>query len=203
MILIDNGHARSTAGKRSPKFEDGTILYEWEYNRKIARELHRRLCQEGICSVLLVPEDDYDVPLSTRAARANKYGVDGNLFISIHLNAAGNGEWMTGQGFAIYTSRGRTKSDRIADVFWEEAEKIVVPLGRKMRKDLKDGDYDNEADFTVLVKTKMPAILTENFFMDNKSDARFIMSDEGFNAIVQYHINGIKRCIELGLINAN
>ena len=200
MILIDNGHSSTTPGKRSPKFEDGTILYEWEYNRKIARRLHKRLCEEGICSVLLVPEDDYDVPLSERAARANKYGKDGNLFISIHLNAAGRGDWMNAQGFSIYTTRGKTKSDKIADVFWEEAEKIVVPLGRKMRKDLSDGDYDNEADFTVLAKTIMPAILTENFFMDNKSDARFIMSEEGLNAIVEYHLNGIKRCIKEGLI---
>lgn len=198
-ILIDNGHSRTTPGKRSPLLEDGTRFYEWEYNRKIARELHKRLCAEGICNVLLVPEDDYDVPLTERANRANKYGKD-NLFISIHINASGDGtKWMKARGWSVYTSKGNTKSDKIATVFWNEARK-ALPGQVSLRQDTTDGDPDIESNFTVLTKTTMPAILTENLFMDNIEDVRYLQSPEGFNAIVSLHLNAIKRCIEQGLI---
>ena len=38
---------------------------------------------------------------------------------------------------------------------------------RRLRTDFSDGDLDKERRFYVLTKTKMPAILTESFFMDN------------------------------------
>ena len=31
-ILIDNGHGRATAGKRSPVWPDGKQLFEYEFN---------------------------------------------------------------------------------------------------------------------------------------------------------------------------
>lgn len=199
-ILIDNGHSRQTPGKRSPLFDDGvTRFYEWEWNRKIARELHKRLCEEGICNVLLVPEDDYDVPLTERANRANKYGKD-NLFISIHINAFGDGKtWNSARGWSVWTTKGETRSDKIATVFWNTARE-ELPMDVSLRKDMSDGDPDWEANFTVLAKTKCPAILTENLFMTNKDDVRFLMSKEGFDAIVNLHLKAIKKCIEQGLI---
>ena len=42
-ILIDNGHGRETAGKRSP---DGRLL-EWSYNREIARQVVASLSSLG------------------------------------------------------------------------------------------------------------------------------------------------------------
>mgnify|MGYP000817767973 FL=1 len=38
-ILIDNGHGRATAGKRSPVWPDGKQLFEYEFNRDIALSL--------------------------------------------------------------------------------------------------------------------------------------------------------------------
>lgn len=38
----------------------------------------------------------------------------------------------------------------------------------------------------------MPAILTENFFMDNEEECKTIlMTWEGRNKVIQYHINAI------------
>jgi N-acetylmuramoyl-L-alanine amidase len=65
---------------------------------------------------------------------------------------------------------------------------------------MSDGDPDWESNFTVLKKTVCPAILTENLFMTNKDDVRFLMSKEGFDAIVNLHLKAIKKCIEQGLI---
>ena len=64
-ILIDNGHGRETAGKRSP---DGRLL-EWAYNREIARRVVAELQQRGFFASLLVPEDE-DIALAERCLRA-------------------------------------------------------------------------------------------------------------------------------------
>lgn len=103
VILLDNGHAKSTPGKRSPKFEDGSQFFEYEFNRDIVKRIASELSKAGIKYHILVPEITSDISLSTRAARANKYcnqyGKDNCLFISIHVNAAGSGStWMNGRG---------------------------------------------------------------------------------------------------------
>lgn len=46
-ILIDNGHGRATAGKRSPVWPDGKQLFEYEFNRDIARRMHEALTARG------------------------------------------------------------------------------------------------------------------------------------------------------------
>ena len=50
-ILIDNGHGRATAGKRSPVWPDGKQLFEYEFNRDIARRMHEALTARGTDSV--------------------------------------------------------------------------------------------------------------------------------------------------------
>lgn len=66
-ILIDNGHGRDTAGKRSP---DGRIL-EWSYNREIAARVVAGLRNLNLDADLLVPEDE-DISLKERCRRVNR-----------------------------------------------------------------------------------------------------------------------------------
>jgi len=47
-------------------------------------------------------------------------------------------------------------------------------------------------NFYILKHTKCPAVLTENFFMDNVDDVRFLESREGKNALTLLHIEGIR-----------
>lgn len=42
-----------------------------------------------------------------------------------------------------------------------------------------------------LKHTHCPAVLTENLFMDTERDCRFIMSDQGRDAIAKLHLEGI------------
>lgn len=202
LILLDNGHASTTPGKRSPKLEDGSQFFEYEFNRDIVRRIADKLDAIGVSYRILVPEVDKDIILIERAKRANaickEYGKDDCIFISIHANAAGNGtEWKNARGWSVWTTKGNTKSDPIATVFYEEAEKILPKLGMTLRKDMTDGDPDYEENFTVIYKTICPAILTENLFMDNKTDVAFLMSDVGRDAIAKIHVNAIKRlCFE-------
>lgn len=198
VILLDNGHARKTPGKRSPLFSDGSRFYEYEFSRDIVRRIAKELDRLNIKYHILVPEVDEDIALSTRANRANnycnKYGRNNCVFISIHANAAGSGsEWMNARGWSVYTTKGVTASDSIATLFYKEAEKLLPKYGMTLRKDMSDGDPDYESNFTVIYKTLCPAILTENLFQDNMTDASFLMSDIGRDVIAQIHVNAIKK----------
>ena len=74
------------------------------------------------------------------------------------------------------------------------AESVFV--GQRIRKDLSDGDPDWEENFYILNKTKCPAVLTENFFQDNKDDVAFLLSPEGKQQIVKVHVEGIIKYLE-------
>ena len=183
-ILIDNGHGIDTPGKRSP---DGR-LREYRYTREIAAAVVSGLKQRGLEAIRLVPEE-VDIPLKERVRRANAYGQD-NILISIHCNAAGKGkEWLQPQGWAAYTTIGETNADLLASKLYEAAEANFPE--RRIRKDFSDGDADFEASFYVIRHTIMPAVLTENFMMDNLDDVAFLLSDEGRAAVIRTHIDGI------------
>lgn len=192
IILIDNGHGEGTPGKRSP---DGR-LREYRYVREIAQALTDALRRDGLQAQRIVPEDE-DIPLKVRASRVNdicrKVGTEGCVLVSIHCNAAGNGEWMNARGWSAYTSIGRTRSDELATLLCEEARKNFT--GQRIRTDDSDGDPDWESNFYILTKTLCPAVLTENFFMDNKEDVEYLLSEEGRKAIVLTHEQALARYV--------
>lgn len=193
IVLLDNGHGKETAGKRSPVWSDGSQLFEWEFNRDIVRRISEKLEADGIPYRILVPEET-DISLTERARRANEIAKENNgkaYVLSIHANAGG------GTGWEVYTSPGQTPSDAIATVFFEEAGRELVPDGWRMRSDYSDSDPDKEANFAILTKTTCPAILTENFFMDTEKDCRFIMSEDGRERIANMHVAAIKRVLTL------
>ena len=135
LILLDNGHGKETPGKRSPDLTQfKPTLYEWEYTRKVAREVHLNLQASGIKSLLLVMEDT-DVPLSVRCSRANKlantHGIERTYLVSIHLNAHSKPE---PRGWEVHTYLGQSESDKIATVMWEEAKRQLTAES-KMRGD--------------------------------------------------------------------
>ena len=189
-ILIDNGHGSNTAGKRSP---DG-LFREYAYTREIAAEVTYQLRRKGYDAELLVPEL-YDVALVERVHRVNvkcqSNGASNVLLVSIHCNAAGNGkEWKSARGWEAWTSPGQTEGDKLAECLYESALESFAP-GTPIRSDWGDGDFDKENHFTILSKTLCPAVLTENFFQDNKEDVEFMQSESGKKAIVKCHVNGI------------
>ena len=193
-ILIDNGHGSNTPGKRSP---DG-LFREYAYTREIAAEIAYKLRREGYDAELLVPEL-YDIKLLERVHRVNvkcqTYGASNVLLVSIHCNAAGNGnEWMKARGWEAWTSKGQTEGDKLAECLYEAALEAFEP-GTPIRGDWGDGDWDKENQFTILSKSLCPAVLTENFFMDNQDDVEFLFSAEGKNAIIRCHVEGIKAYI--------
>ena len=191
-ILLDPGHGSNTAGKRSP---DGSLL-EYAYTREIASLVYHGLHREGIDAEIIVREE-VDVPLSERIRRVNEacreHGAANVLLVSIHVNAAGDGsQWQSSTGWECYTSPGKTKADKLATCIYEEAS-LYIPEVSRMRPDFSDADPDKEARFYMLMHSKCPAVLTENLFMDNKSDCKYLLSLKGKAAIANIHVKGIRK----------
>ena len=61
----------------------------------------------------------------------------------------------------------------------------------RIRTDMSDGDMDWEEGFYILRKSLCPAVLTENFFMDSRSDLEYLQSRAGKQAVVDTHMEGI------------
>ncbi|MFC4219010.1 N-acetylmuramoyl-L-alanine amidase [Flagellimonas marina] len=169
--ILDNGHGGmiggvyQTAGKRSPKWELGT-LYEGMFNRWIVNGIIEQLDIMAIPYYHVSPEPR-DVSLGTRCDRANTiHSKDPNTYLlSIHANIGGG----KGTGIEGFTSTGATASDRIAELFLCNIENDMC--NERMRFDYySDGDRDKERDYRVLTGTNGPALLMELGFMDHPSD---------------------------------
>lgn len=193
-ILIDPGHGIDTPGKRSP---DGLFL-EYLWNRQVADLILEGLVSAGVDASLVVTETN-DVTLRNRVNRintiCNRIGASNVLLVSVHANAAGNGSaWMNAKGWSCYTSKGKTKSDQVAECLYDAFEAEFPE--RKIRKDMSDGDRDWEENFYVLAKSKCPAVLLENFFYDNREECAWMLQEETKRRIASAAVKGIIKYIK-------
>lgn len=217
VVILGTAHGKNVGGKRSPD----NSLEEYRYSREIVNRLRTALEARGCVVYVDMPEDVVPLPqqqeLRLRCSYVNnlckKYGKDKCLYVSIHVNAAGGeGKWMLAGGWCVYTSKGTTVSDNLAERLYEAAEKHlsgyaeIMEEGKKdgsysskqtpIRTDKSDADKDMEADFFVLKHTACAAVLTENLFMDNKRDVSFLLSEKGKQSIVALHRDGILNFIK-------
>ena len=196
-ILIEAGHGDPPlTGRGSKQSPDGRIK-EYVYCREIVAEVVKRLRTQGYDAENTVPENG-DVSLGERCNSVNAWcdrlGAKNVVFVSIHNNAAGCGQWMSARGWEAWTSKGQTMGDKLADCLYDAAQKYL-PQGTKIRTDLTDGDRDKEGNLAVVRGTRCAACLTENLFQDNREDVEYLLSPEGREAIIKLHVEGIKAYI--------
>lgn len=186
IILIDNGHGGETPGKCSP---DGR-LREYAWTRDIARRVCNKLKSLGYDAGLLVPELN-DVSLRERVRRVNSVcagaGSDNVLLVSIHVNAAGTGQWHNASGWTAWVAPNASQRSRqLASLLNAEAVKLNLK-GNRSREPFFTGN------FAILRDTKCPAVLTENMFQDNQQDVAYLLSDRGKSEITNLHITAITK----------
>jgi N-acetylmuramoyl-L-alanine amidase len=168
-ICIDPGHGGKDPGAVGPKGRR-------EKDVALAVSLKLKKLLEGNYKVLLTRSEDIFIELYQRAILSNAFGAD--LFLSIHCNAASS---PMAQGFEIWTSKGHTKSDGYASIITTEWSKAFASVN--IRGDWSDGDVDKEANFCVLRRTAMPAVLVELDFLTNpKMEA--LLSDDAYQDIM-------------------
>lgn len=192
-IILGTAHGQDVAGKCSP---DKT-LREYQWSRKACKEVQKRLQKDGY-RCIIDSLDQNEIGLSNRAQIVNNYcnyfGASKTLYVSIHNNAAppNDNKWHKAQGWCVFVSKNCSdNSKKLSSLIAQEIEKKDI----KIRRYLPKQDYW-QANYTVLVKTKCPAVLTENMFQDNKEDVEFLLSDEGFDKLVDAHVKGIEKYVD-------
>lgn len=196
-IILGTAHLKSTPGKCSPDKK----FYEYKYSREVCRAVKAILEDYGYKAIIDIDDDLRGVNQSQELCLRCKVVNDlqkvykNCIYVSIHVNAAAaDGKWHTGTGWEAYTSVGVTAADKLATCLYDAAKKNLV--GKKLRTDYSDKDPDKESNFYVLKHTNCPAVLTENFFQDNKDDVAYLTSDLGFHQIVRTHVEGILNYIK-------
>lgn len=181
LIALDDGHGMETAGKRTPPIPElnNRVIKENEFNSAVVNFLKLELERCGFRTLLVAPGDT-DASLTTRSQLANKNKAD--AFISIHYNAFdGKFDEYDPEGQSIHIYPNHLESTRLATCVLKylkqgTAQKIrgIVP-----------------SDFHVLRETLMPAILSENGFMDNKREALLMISTDFQKEVAREHAQGI------------
>ena len=198
---LDNGHGKLQAGKRSPIWEEDDSkmqFFEYEFNRDVVERITKELKKKGVAFFDVVP--DYKKVgsfLEERVGRANKEKSElPKLFVSVHANAgpAPVGKWVSSsiKGAETWFAHNSKKGKKMAAIFQKH---ILAKTGFRNRK-LKS---TKEKNLYVLIKTVMPAILTENGFYNNKEEVKELMKDSMRQKIADAHIAAIMEIEKHGL----
>ena len=173
LIILDSGHAKNTGGKRAPD----NSMYEWEFNNNMQYRLQKRLKELGFNVFLTNPNPDKvsDIPLSTRAASANKkwstLGKPNALFVSLHANAYGT--WTTANGVEVFHAKNASaRSKKCASVMCKRIHEAL----KKVRPGSVNRGVKSE-NFTVIYKATMPSILIEYAFYTNREDLKVLKNN--------------------------
>lgn len=211
-VILDPGHGGKDPGAigvQGLREKDVVLLVAKKVARKISKEL-------GI-ETILTRKHDVFLPLEERTAIANT--SNGDLFISIHANAAdaaqANGVEtyyldlaVTEDEMKIAAKENATSRRQISDL-----QKMLSSLMNNSKKDesakLADFVQNNlvsgltlqyagirdhgvkKAPFVVLIGAQMPSILTEIAFLTNPTEATRLRNDTYLEAIADHITNGV------------
>jgi N-acetylmuramoyl-L-alanine amidase len=181
-VALDDGHGLYTKGKETPYIEElGRKVKENEFNEAVVDLLAGMLRAAGF-QVLIVAPTDYDTSLSERVKAANAHDVD--IYVSIHYNALYHEfDYSTASGVSIHIYTGQTgkESGDLAECIAKYLKGGTAQKWRGVRED----------NFQVLRTTNMPAILSENGFMDDEFEASLMLKPEYQLEVASEHFYGI------------
>lgn len=194
--LLDNGHGGlindvyQTSGKRSPKLDDGRILYEGVYNRIIVSKLIKLLEDNAISYCNLVPENN-DITLLERCNRANMVHdklKTKTIYVSIHanaFNATKEALFNSANGIETHYFSKDGKSSKSGIILAKIFQHNII------KKTLRNDRGIKGSNLYVLRHTKMPSVLTESPFMTNYDEAKLMLRDDFQNKVALGHFNAI------------
>lgn len=179
-IFIDCGHGGKDFGAI------GNGLNEKDVVLDIGLKIKEGLANYKDAQVLLSREKDEFLTLDERTDKANAWKAD--ILISIHDNSAND---KTAKGFESYIYSGNVTSGTIAFQNVLHAE-IMRELGAEVEERGK-----KRANFHMLRESHMKAVLTENLFLSNASDANLLKSQNFRQKIANGHILGVAKFLGL------
>lgn len=175
-IFIDAGHGGTDPGAV------GNGLREKDLTLTISKRIEAILKADySGASIRLSRTGDQTLSLKQRTDAANAWGAD--FFLSVHINAGGG----TGYEDFIYTTVGAPTTTYQNAIHAE----IMAQLSGVRDRGKKRANYH------VLRETKMPAILTENLFIDTAADAAKLKQASFIEKVAQGHAAGIAKAFKL------
>ena len=169
-IVLDAGHGGKDQGA------SGGDAIEKEITLAIAKKTEVILKEAGY-KVKMVRDDDTFVELGDRAEYANR--KEAKVFVSIHCNSSESGE---GNGIETYYTD--QKEDGSLELAQYIQEKVVTWTGARDRE-IKSADY------AVVVKTEMPAVLVETGFLSDSHERELLQQEEYQEKIAEGIAEGI------------
>ncbi|WP_102273713.1 N-acetylmuramoyl-L-alanine amidase family protein [Cytobacillus massiliigabonensis] len=173
-IFIDPGHGGADPGAV------GNGLQEKELTLQISKKIRDLLLQYENAQVRLSRDSDLTLGLSQRTDMANAWGAD--YLLSVHINSGG------GTGFESYIHNNPSSASIVyQNVIHPEVIKQIDLTDRGKKR----------ANFHMVRESTMPALLTENGFIDTPADAVKLKQDAYLNRIALGHVNGLVKAFGL------
>lgn len=198
LLIGDAGHKLDTAGKRTPRFLDGSQIREYEFNRPTVDKMLALAKKYGIETFDTAPENT-EVSLKTRVDRANKAAKDFLakypdgvvLFVSVHYNAhLETWDGSLAEGIETFHMPGSVKGKALAEAVQSEIIKGTKQVNRGIKT----------ANFYVLAYTTMPAVLCEFGFMDDPYEAKRMKDPTFQEECARELIDGVRKHLGLNTV---
>jgi N-acetylmuramoyl-L-alanine amidase len=212
IVVLDPGHGGTETGAIG-----GTGLRESDFVLDLALRTEEKLKEQGI-TVILTRRSDLNLTLQERAETANT--SDANLFLSIHANASPSSSLYGIETYSVdvatdasaiqVANRENDSSDFMVNTFGygnlllsiEFSELVQHNMVTELRKDYPTEEIvdlgHKTAMFSVLVRTKMPAILFEAGFLSNPSEERQLRTAHYRDAMAEALADSILEWLERG-----
>jgi N-acetylmuramoyl-L-alanine amidase len=179
LVVVDPGHGGSDSGAT------GNGLKEAALTLKLSKRLRAALLRDFDVHVEMTRSTDETVGLDQRAEMANHLRAD--YFVAVHINSGG------GSGYEDFVHRSAAPTGKTA----RERAAIHNAVTAFMSSKGMPDRGKKTANFAVLRETTMPAVLTENLFIDNSGDARLLKDNAFLTGVAEAHAKGIGAALGL------
>lgn len=177
-VFIDAGHGGTDPGALGYGYRESDL------NLQVAKKVESKLKSKGI-DVKMSRNSDIFYSLSERAEMANDYGAD--AFVSIHQNSA---EAKSANGIETYYNRNKEEDKPLSN----DIQTQVISQTGANNRGVKN------AEFTVLLKSKMISALVECGFITNELEVKKLSDSSYQDKLATGIANGIEEYLKSNVI---
>lgn len=178
-FFIDPGHGGTDPGAT------GNGLQEKNLTLQISKKIRDMLGEYENTQVRLSREGNQTLTLNQRTNAANAWGAD--FLLSVHINAGGGTGY---EDFRYNTLSASSATGRIQSAIHSAVMMAIRGFGVSDRG-------AKSANFHMLRESNMPAVLTENLFIDTPQDANLLKRADFIEAMARGHVNGLAKAFGL------
>ena len=209
LVIFRIGHGLNTAGKETPRLDDGRIIKEYTLNKWITEKVIPMLESLGYKCVIANPYDNEDPnpikALNIVIGHINRITLEAQskgkkvVCIDVHCNAHQPDkrkiEFTSASGTVSFFWERKSKNKEGKEIieYSKEGKKLAIAVHKEMVKftGLMDRAWSFNRgkavgwNYMILRKTECSTVTVECAFMTNRGDLAFLMSEEGQKTIAK------------------